>query len=562
MHLKPDALLQGGKYKIIKFLGQGGFGITYLAEQTMLDRHVCIKEFFVKGFCDRDETTSAVLLGTTSNAAQMRQYMAKFIKEAKTIGRLEHPNIVRIIEIFEENNTAYIVMEYISGESLAEYVRRVGAIPLEEAVRYVRGVGSALAFAHAHHVMHLDVKPSNVMLDQEKGRVVLIDFGLSKQYSESGEQTSSTPVGISHGYAPMEQYLAGGVQTFSPATDIYSLGAMLYKLVTGQTPPPASMVFEDGLPDMGDRIPASVRQAIESAMKPSRKDRPQSVEAFLALLDQPAEEPAVNVAPVIPAHPSVPVTPVVSQLKVSPPPATEETVLNKPVNRKKTETKPSEKKKFDFSPKTVQLPKSLRVVSLVAAILMGVVFLLSVGWCFNYNLRGSGTVYWSIYYTGLVFPLLWIVFYAFLIKFLPRKSATRISVWISLSTFIPYLLGVVFFHDLVLALLSYPFYLIASLFFSVPLFLLAFCFAPRSVNRRLFLAIAIISLVWPVLLIITDEEPSLHFQLAVYGYDDNNMFAPYRLLNLLYRIFLVIIKYVPSIVFFSLFSKQKTLTVK
>ena len=285
MQLRPHSLLQDGKYEIIRALGQGGFGITYLAEQTLIDRKVCIKEFFIKEYCERDEATSQVSLGTASNAEMMERYMSKFIKEAKTIAKLDHPNIVRIHDVFKENATAYIVMEYIDGMSLGEYIRERGPLSESKAVIYIRQVGEALSFAHTQHIMHLDVKPSNIMLDMEHDRPVLIDFGLAKQYTEGGEQTSSTPVGISQGYAPLEQYQTGGVKEFSPATDVYSLGATLYKLLTGDTPPSASEVNEEGLPSMPDTISASVRQAIDKAMQPRRKDRPKSAKDFISLFD-------------------------------------------------------------------------------------------------------------------------------------------------------------------------------------------------------------------------------------------------------------------------------------
>ena len=122
--LKSGSLLQGGKYKIEKVLGQGGFGITYLAIQELLDRKVCIKEFFFKEYCERDEATSHVTLGTQSNREMVERFMNKFLKEARTISQLHHPNIIQIYDIFKENNTAYYVMEYIEGESLADMVKR------------------------------------------------------------------------------------------------------------------------------------------------------------------------------------------------------------------------------------------------------------------------------------------------------------------------------------------------------------------------------------------------------------------------------------------------------
>ncbi len=282
--LKAGSTLQNGKYEIIRTLGQGGFGITYEANQVMMDRHVCIKEFFIKEYCDRDDASSNVSLGSTGNADMMQQYMAKFEKEARTIAKLNHPNIISIHDVFRENNTVYYVMEFLSGSSLNDRVKKTGSIPEDGALRYIRQIGAALAYAHSQRIMHLDVKPANIMIDGD--RAVLIDFGLSKQYSESGDQTSSTPVGISHGYAPLEQYQDGGVREFSPETDVYSLGATLYKLLTGVTPPSASDVAQTGLPSIPGTISSSVQKAIEKAMSFRRQERPHSIEEFMALLEE------------------------------------------------------------------------------------------------------------------------------------------------------------------------------------------------------------------------------------------------------------------------------------
>ena len=283
--LKSGSLLQGGKYKIEKVLGQGGFGITYLAIQELLNRKVAIKEFFYKDYCERDEATSHVTLGTNSNRELVERFMEKFIKEARTISTLNHPHIIRIYDIFKENNTAYYVMEYIEGESLAEMVKRQGALSEDVAVGYIKQVASALEFVHQHSINHLDVKPANVMVRREDNQTVLIDFGLSKQYDASGEQTSTTPVGISHGYAPMEQYNVGGVSTFSPQTDIYSLGATLYKLVIGNSPPQAIEIFNDGLPELPSFVSLSVNYVIKKAMQPRKVERYNNIKEFVGALN-------------------------------------------------------------------------------------------------------------------------------------------------------------------------------------------------------------------------------------------------------------------------------------
>lgn len=295
MILKEGSLLKNGDYRIGKVLGQGGFGITYLADQVALGRKVAVKEFFMKEHCNRDEDSS-VSVGSIGSKGLVENFKAKFMKEARMIAALSNPHIISIYDIFEENGTAYYVMEYLEGKSLSALVRERGVLSEADAVMYTRHIADALNEVHANNLLHLDVKPVNVMLNK-KGEAVLIDFGISKHYDEAGGQTSSGLVGLSEGYAPMEQYKTGGISSFSPSTDIYSLGATLYKLLTGKTPPHASDVNDDGLPPFPVNISAPVRAAVTAAMQPRRKERPQSVDEFLALLDsEPAAAPDTVVA--------------------------------------------------------------------------------------------------------------------------------------------------------------------------------------------------------------------------------------------------------------------------
>ena len=291
--------LQGGKYRIVRMLGQGGFGITYLAEQTMMERKVCVKEFFMKEYCNRDGVTSQVSLGTQNNAAMMQKYQEKFLKEARMIARLDHPNIIRIHDVFAENNTAYYVMDYIEGKNLNEIVKERGALPEAVAVEYVRQIGEGLEYVHSHNINHLDIKPGNILIRKSDNRPILIDFGMSKQYNESGDQTSSTPVGVSAGYAPLEMYQAGGVTSFSPQTDVYELGATLYYLVTRTVPPSASNILNEGLTDIPKYLSPSIKTAIEQAMEPVKKNRPASIRGFLVLLSALKEEEDVDDATVL-----------------------------------------------------------------------------------------------------------------------------------------------------------------------------------------------------------------------------------------------------------------------
>ena len=284
MELKSGTLLQGGRYEIISVIGQGGFGITYKALQLALGRYVAIKEFFIKQLCTREGDTSRVRALTDSACEVVAVYREKFLKEARIIAAFSHPNIVRIYDIFEENNTAYYVMEFLNCGSLSDFRK----LPQQQALTYIRQIGSALQYMHAHKTMHLDVKPANIIL-RDYNTAVLIDFGISKHYDAADNETSCTPVGISKGYAPVEQYRDGGVSAFSPSTDVYSLAATFYKLLTGITPP-ESIDLQSGeaeLPPYPSGVGESCKQAIAHALCP-RKQRLQSVDEFLRFLDTEA----------------------------------------------------------------------------------------------------------------------------------------------------------------------------------------------------------------------------------------------------------------------------------
>lgn len=293
--LNVGSYLQNGKYRIIGMLGQGGFGITYLAVQSGLERKVAIKEFFMKEFCNRDGSTSHVTLGTEGSRETVARFREKFLKEARNIARLNHPHIVRIHDIFEENGTAYYVMEYDEGGSLADLLKRKGCLSEPDATCYILQIAEALAYIHSKRINHLDVKPANILLN-ELNEAILIDFGLSKQYDAlTGGQTSTTPVGISEGYAPMEQYKQGGVSDFSPETDIYALGATFFKLLTGKTPPSSLDVNEDGVPVdelMAHGVSQPVIDLIVHAMEPKKKNRMKDVRLFLALKQDSNRDPS------------------------------------------------------------------------------------------------------------------------------------------------------------------------------------------------------------------------------------------------------------------------------
>lgn len=290
----PSGILLKGKsynYTIQKVLGQGSFGITYLARVQMqgelgsLDSsvQVAIKEFFMRGVCGREEST----VTSGSKDGLYSDYKRKFIREATSLSHLHHPNIVRVLEAFEANNTAYYVMEHINGGSLDDYIASRKHLGEDEAIACTSQIGSALSFMHSNRMLHLDVKPSNVMRRTD-GTLVLIDFGLSKQYDENGVPESSTKVGGgTPGYAPIEQSSYHEGRGFPVTMDVYALGATLFKMLTGHRPSEASDILNDGFPanelqELG--ISDATINCIAKAMAPIKKDRFQQVSAFLSAL--------------------------------------------------------------------------------------------------------------------------------------------------------------------------------------------------------------------------------------------------------------------------------------
>ena len=288
MHLPIGTLLRGGRYEILRYISSGGFGCTYEARDTAFRnkvRTVAIKEFFVRDFCNRDTLSNSVVVGTLSKKELFEKLRNKFIDEAEALFELQHTNIVRVTDKFEENETAYYVMDYIDGKPLSAIIDKKGYLSEPEALGYIRQVAAALDFVHKHNRLHLDVKPQNIMIDGE-GRAVLIDFGVSKQYDEASGENTSTIIGHTPGYAPLEQSGHSFVK-FNAATDIYSLGATLYKSLTGTTPVEAVLRASDenlNILHLPTSVSKHVRHAINQAMLINRGSRPQSIAEFLELL--------------------------------------------------------------------------------------------------------------------------------------------------------------------------------------------------------------------------------------------------------------------------------------
>ena len=299
--LCPGTVLQGkNSYRIDRVLGQGAFGITYLAYTTVTvegalgrlqtEVQVAVKEFFMSDINGREGNT----VTTGGSSWMFDNYRRKFAREAANLAKLNHRGIVKVIEIFEDNDTSYYAMEYCGGGSLDDRIKATGGLPVGEAMRYFYDIARALFYMHYRRMLHLDLKPGNVVL-RTNGDAVIIDFGLSKQFNEKGEPESSTTLGNGTvGYAPIEQanYNEEDRGCKLPVTiDVYALGATLYKMLTGERPPSSSDVFIDGFPEqpLRDHNVASLTiEAICHAMQPKPTDRTQSVWDFAVELDFPS----------------------------------------------------------------------------------------------------------------------------------------------------------------------------------------------------------------------------------------------------------------------------------
>lgn len=281
MNLQENTSLKNGEYIIKRKLGQGGFGITYLARQTALKRDVVIKEFFYKQYCRRDNSDH-VNAFFSSEAGHVKTYQGKFHREATMLAGLKHDHIISVIDVWEENGTAYYSMPYLSDGSLSDQVENNGKLDEATALHYMGQIAQAVKYLHQNQMCHYDIKPDNIMLDN--GKAVLIDFGLCKQYDSQGKEVTETPVGKTVCYAPIEQY--GEINDFSPKCDIYALGASLYFLLTGKNPPAAYTRKPDGnLVGDQDDISPKVRKLINAATRYSASNRLDSVDRFIALGD-------------------------------------------------------------------------------------------------------------------------------------------------------------------------------------------------------------------------------------------------------------------------------------
>lgn len=280
-----------GTYKIESYLASGGFGNTYLAKNIEFDETYAIKEFFVKGVCQRDGNSTTISVSNAENTNSFEQQREKFKKEARRLRSLSNPHIVKVYDLFEENGTAYYVMDYVDGENLSARLKRTKTPLSETAVRnYLSQILDGLDAVHNAGMLHLDIKPANIMVDSHYV-VKLIDFGASKQQSTvGGGATMSTGISYTNGYAPSEQ-MAQSYDKFGPWTDFYALGATVYKLLTNQDPPSVSDLSEDETEDKHLALPMpnvseEMKKLVVWMMQVNRLKRPKNVGEIRRILQQ------------------------------------------------------------------------------------------------------------------------------------------------------------------------------------------------------------------------------------------------------------------------------------
>ena len=298
--LQPGTLLRGGTYRVERPLSSGGFGNTYVVTNVSFDETFAMKEFFMKDINLRDG--NAVTVSIPGNRSTFDTQRNKFMKEAKRLRKLKNDHVVSVHDLFEENGTTYYIMDFIDGESLSARLKRTGQPLAEDEVRGILDqVLDALETIHQQGIWHLDLKPANIMMSKE-GKVLLIDFGASKQMTPGEGVTTSSGLCYTPGYAPIEQ-IEQNMDKFGPWTDFYALGATLYHLLTlNPLPSPTELMDEgDTVLQYPPAVSQQMRQLILRMMQTSRLRRPQSVAEIRALLSgkAPVQDETVA-APALP----------------------------------------------------------------------------------------------------------------------------------------------------------------------------------------------------------------------------------------------------------------------
>ena len=289
--LRPFTVLNG-KYLVGSVLGEGGFGITYIGYDLNLELRIAIKEFYPNGFCRRESSVTNTLSSYGgSQGESFEKWRSRFVKEAKSLAKCTNlSGIVGVKDFFEENNTAYIVMEYLEGQTLKEYLNRQGGkLPVGQALQALEPVMVSMSQVHRAGIIHRDISPDNIMITTD-GMMKLLDFGAAVDLMKEEERSLS--IMLKPGYAPEEQYRTKG--KLGPWSDVYALAATIYKCITGITPPEAmERMREDHLAapgSLGINMPPSVEAALLKGMSVYADNRYQTMDEFHHALMAKAEK--------------------------------------------------------------------------------------------------------------------------------------------------------------------------------------------------------------------------------------------------------------------------------
>ena len=371
--LKPGTILEG-KYLVGEMLGQGGFGITYIGFDLLLEQKVAIKEYYPMstGMVSRDGHSTVVWSSAMMGKTGTQKGFDSFLKEARKMAKLGGiPGVVGVKSVFIQNETAYIVMDFIEGETLLKKLQKNGPMDFDSCVKLMTPIMQALAEVHEHGIIHRDISPDNIMVRPD-GKLILLDLGAAKDLDIQGNDGSvqSSQMVAKHGFSPIEQYSKSG--KVGPWTDIYAMAATIYYCCTGILPPPATDRTIDDTLVCQPLLTQAQFGILADCMRMRPQDRPQSMDTLLQMLTHPQGEAKAEPPKVIPeVEPPKPV-----ETKAAPPkPMETEPVVQKtqPIN---PEAQPTQPPRHDVKP---ERPLSKWLIPGVAAVVAVIALAISIG---------------------------------------------------------------------------------------------------------------------------------------------------------------------------------------
>ena len=356
--LKPGTILEG-KYLVGEMLGQGGFGITYIGFDLLLEQKVAIKEYYPMstGMVSREGHSTVVWSSAMMGKTGTQKGFDSFLKEARKMAKLGGiPGVVGVKSVFIQNETAYIVMDFIEGETLLKKLQKNGPMDFDSCVKLMTPIMQALAEVHEHGIIHRDISPDNIMVRPD-GKLILLDLGAAKDLDIQGKDGNmqSSQMVAKHGFSPIEQYSKSG--KVGPWTDIYAMAATIYYCCTGILPPPATDRTIDDTLACQPRLTHAQFDILADCMRMRPQDRPQSMDTLLQMLTHPQGEVKAEPFKVVPeAEPPKPVEPKTAPPKPAEPkeepvkakPAVPQPPLTWPEDQPVHQSQPDAKQKRSF----------------------------------------------------------------------------------------------------------------------------------------------------------------------------------------------------------------------